>query len=142
MVPPPLPFFERLIEMKKLSDRQKIFVREYLTDFNATRSAKSAGYSANGADVTGSRLLVNPKVSEKISKKTLAKLSAPMLQMAARLIVEEKSDGEIAAFLGIKRRALRSLKAGRHFAKRIEKERSILSLEKSVLTAMARQPEA
>jgi phage terminase small subunit len=40
------------------------------TDLNATRSAIAAGYSKNGADVAGARLLRNVKVAEEISKKT------------------------------------------------------------------------
>ena len=122
--------------MKKLSDRQKMFVSEYLTDLNASRAAIAAGYSTNGADGTGSRLLRNPKDSERISKKTLGKVPASKLQMAARMIAEEKSGAEIAAFLQVKPRALRSLKADPYFAKRIERERSMLSLEESLLAAM------
>src|SRR3954469_25417892 len=45
-----------------LTPKQERFVREYLTDLNATRAAKAAGYGPRGAHVTGSRLLKDPKV--------------------------------------------------------------------------------
>jgi phage terminase small subunit len=38
------------------------FVTEYLVDLNATQAAIRAGYSANGASVTGCRLLADPKI--------------------------------------------------------------------------------
>lgn len=48
--------------------RRTRFIKEYLIDHNATRAAISAGYSENGAEVTGHRLLRNPKVREEIEK--------------------------------------------------------------------------
>lgn len=122
-----------------MTSRQKLFVAEYLVDLNASRAAIAAGYSTNGADGTGSRLLVNIKVAEQISKRLLRGLPAIKLQMAARMIVEENpADAEIAAFMGLKPRALRFLKTVPSFAKRIERERSILSLEESFRPALAR----
>jgi phage terminase small subunit len=50
----------------RLTPKQERFVAEYLIDLNATQAAIRAGYSKNGADVTGSRMLVNPKVSQAI----------------------------------------------------------------------------
>ena len=44
---------------KKLTDKQKIFVAEYLIDQNATQAAIRAGFSENGARQAGSRLLSN-----------------------------------------------------------------------------------
>lgn len=55
---------------KKLTKKQQVFVAEYLTDMNATRSAIAAGYSENSAGEQGSRLLTKAKVSEEIAKKT------------------------------------------------------------------------
>jgi phage terminase small subunit len=44
---------------KKLTEKQKLFVAEYLVDLNATKAYIRAGYSAKGADVSAARLLVN-----------------------------------------------------------------------------------
>jgi phage terminase small subunit len=49
---------------------QGIFVKEYLTDGNATRAAKAAGYSEKTVDVQGSRLLANVKVRAEIDRQT------------------------------------------------------------------------
>ena len=51
-----------------LTARQQRFVDEYLIDLNATKAAIRAGYSENGAEVTGSKLLRVAKVSEAIAK--------------------------------------------------------------------------
>jgi phage terminase small subunit len=53
-----------------LTKRRAIFVREYLTDFNGTRSAVAAGYSENGAEVAASRLLRDVKVKAAIEAQT------------------------------------------------------------------------
>lgn len=51
---------------KKLTFKQEKFCEEYMKDGNGTRAAIRAGYSPNGASVTGSDLLANPNISEKI----------------------------------------------------------------------------
>ena len=50
----------------KLAEKQSAFVREYLKDLNATRAAKSAGYSEKTAYSQGVRLLRNVKVATAI----------------------------------------------------------------------------
>lgn len=52
--------------MEGLNARQSKFVDEYIISGNATEAAINAGYSKRTAEVTGSRLLSNDKVSEKI----------------------------------------------------------------------------
>jgi len=52
---------------RKLSHRQEIFCLEYIKDLNSTRAAIRAGYSDNGAKVTGARLLTNANVAQKIA---------------------------------------------------------------------------
>lgn len=52
--------------MSTLTPKQAQFVREYLIDLNATQAAIRAGYSANGADTAGPRLLENPDVKAAI----------------------------------------------------------------------------
>ncbi len=56
--------------IEKLTKKQAIFVREYLTDFNGKRSAVAAGYSAKGAEVAASRLLRDVKVAAAIDAQT------------------------------------------------------------------------
>jgi phage terminase small subunit len=40
-----------------LTERQRVFVREYLLDLNATRAAIRAGYSIQNANSIGPRLV-------------------------------------------------------------------------------------
>src|ERR1700740_973734 len=49
-----------------LTPKQAQFVREYLTDLNATQAAMRAGYSARTAEVQGCRLLSNVKIAEAV----------------------------------------------------------------------------
>jgi phage terminase small subunit len=72
---------------KNLTKKQEIFVAEYLVDFNATRAAIAAGYSENGAEVRGSELLRNRKVSEVIAQKTDQRLQKLGLS-ADRVLLE------------------------------------------------------
>jgi phage terminase small subunit len=51
-----------------LTPRQSRFVAEYLTDLNAKAAAIRAGYRESGAQVAGSRLLSNVKVSQAIAE--------------------------------------------------------------------------
>lgn len=51
-----------------MTPKQRRFVDEYLIDGNATRAAKAAGYAGGqSAEVTGHRLLRNPKVAAAIA---------------------------------------------------------------------------
>lgn len=62
---------------KKLTPKQKKFVKEYQKDLNATQAAKRAGYSEKTAQEIGSENLSKPIVAEAIKKdvdKTLEKL--------------------------------------------------------------------
>jgi phage terminase small subunit len=53
-----------------LNDKQRLFVAEYLKDFNASAAYKRAGYKAKGAsaNTNASRLLTNAEVSAEIAK--------------------------------------------------------------------------
>lgn len=57
--------------MSSLTGKQKNFVNEYLTDFNATRAAQRAGYGGddNALAAAASRLLRNVKVANKIRER-------------------------------------------------------------------------
>ena len=50
-----------------LSDRQKKFCKEYLVDFNGTRSAIAAGYSKKTARVQSAENLAKPNIQRYIS---------------------------------------------------------------------------
>ncbi len=54
---------------EKLTNKQERFIDEYTIDFNATRAAKSAGYSEDTAYSQGQRLLTHPKIQERIQLK-------------------------------------------------------------------------
>lgn len=47
-----------------MTDKQQLFVREYLIDFNATRAAIKAGYSKRTAYSIGQRLLKNVEIKQ------------------------------------------------------------------------------
>lgn len=49
-----------------LTQKQKLFIDEYLIDLNATQAAIRAGYSPNNADKIGSELLGKTRVSDAI----------------------------------------------------------------------------
>ena len=80
---------------KALTDRQQRFVLEYPRDCNATKAAIRAGYSENGAQQAGSRLLSNAVIFEGIQaaiERHLAKLDLSLeriIQEAARVGISD-----------------------------------------------------
>ena len=52
----------------KLTPKQKIFVQEYIYDWNATRAAIAAGYSEKTAFTIGCENLKNPYIQEYITE--------------------------------------------------------------------------
>ena len=80
----------------QLTAKQRAFVLEYPRDFNATQAAIRAGFSANGAAVTGSRLLTNPKIEELIDKE-FSRRSLRLDEILARLT--EQATTSIGEFL-------------------------------------------
>lgn len=73
--------------MNTLTPKQRLFVAEYLIDLNATRAAIAAGYSRNGAEVTGHKLLRNAKVAAEISRKQEKRLAK--LEITAERVLQE-----------------------------------------------------
>ena len=51
---------------RELTTKQKVFVKEYIVDFNAAAAARRAGYSDKSADRIGSELLEKTLVSAAI----------------------------------------------------------------------------
>lgn len=54
--------------MARLSEKQKLFVQEYLIDLNATQAAIRAGYSPRTACEQGSQLLAKLNIQEEVSR--------------------------------------------------------------------------
>jgi len=78
-----------LAEKKRveLNAQQRLFVREYLIDFNGTRAAIAAGYSAKSAPVTASKLLKLPKIQKAI-REVQSKIEEKAEVTAAQVIKE------------------------------------------------------
>jgi phage terminase small subunit len=53
---------------EEMTDKQKLFVKEYMKDLNATQSAIRAGYSEDTARQIGSENLSKPYIQEAIEK--------------------------------------------------------------------------
>ena len=60
---------ETVSDSSALSAREKIFIGEYLLDFNATRAAKAAGYTAKSAEGAAFRLLRKDRVKKELNRK-------------------------------------------------------------------------
>lgn len=54
---------------KSLTNKQKVFINEYLKCFNASEAARRAGYSEKSARFTGNELLKNPNISQQIQER-------------------------------------------------------------------------
>lgn len=54
--------------MQELTGQQKLFVREYMIDLNATQAAIRAGYSAKTAESMGNKLMQKPHIKAAIQK--------------------------------------------------------------------------
>jgi phage terminase small subunit len=55
---------------KKLTPKQKLFIKYYLIDFNATKAAIKAGYSKKTAKEVGCENLTKPNIKAEIEKHT------------------------------------------------------------------------
>ena len=70
-----------------LNDRERLFVREYLVDLNATQAAIRAGYSPKGATVRGSLVLNRRRVRAAVEAAMAARERA--LEITADKVLEE-----------------------------------------------------
>ncbi|NLO46762.1 MAG: terminase small subunit [Clostridiales bacterium] len=52
-----------------MTERQRLFIEEYMVDLNATQAAIRAGYKPSSAVSMGYKCLVNPSVRESIDKR-------------------------------------------------------------------------
>ena len=74
-----------------LSNKQRVFVEEYLIDFNATQAALRAGYSERTAYSIGARLLKNVEISEEI-KVRLSSMTMSADEVLIRITEQAKAD--------------------------------------------------
>lgn len=76
-----------MAEMKKTTDKQKRFLREYLKDHNATQAAIRAGYAEKGATAQGSYLLTYPHLQHELQR--LKKIRNDALQIDANWVLKK-----------------------------------------------------
>jgi len=79
----------------KLTDKQALFVKEYLIDLNATQAAIRAGYSENTAQKIGSENLSKPLIADAIAKamtKRTEELEIDAKWLLKRLVDEATAD--------------------------------------------------
>ena len=51
---------------RELTTKQKVFVQEYIVDFNAAAAARRAGYSVKNSDIIGNQLISKTLVAKSI----------------------------------------------------------------------------
>lgn len=73
--------------MSKLTEKQKIFCKEYIIDFNATRAAEAAGYSKKTSKEIASENLTKPNIQSEIAR--LTKGRNERLEVTADRVVAE-----------------------------------------------------
>lgn len=84
--------------LEQLTDKQEIFVREYMVDWNATQAAIRAGYSHDCAQEQGSRLLSNAKIRNALQEMASARAkrlgidAEEMLKMWAAMIAVDVNE--------------------------------------------------
>lgn len=81
--------------MAKLTEKQEIFCREYVVDFNATRAAKAAGYSEKTAGTMGGENLQKPAIQSFIAtivKKRMDKINIDAEYVLKRLVEIDQMD--------------------------------------------------
>lgn len=83
-----------------LNPKQQAFVREYITDFNATAAAIRAGYSEKTAKSHGNRLMTNVDIQAAIAEHTDQAKSSKIMEYAeACEILSAVARGNVGAYL-------------------------------------------
>jgi phage terminase small subunit len=72
-----------------VNEKQKLFVKHYLLDLNATKAAIAVGYSEKTAKQQGSRLLTNVDIKAEIEQKSIKR--AEKLDLSAEKVLGELS---------------------------------------------------
>ena len=81
-----------------LTNKQRVFVEEYLRDFNATQAAIRTGYSPHTANEQGCRLLANANIKNAVEARIAER------RMSADEVLDKLSDiarGDMGDFLDI-----------------------------------------
>lgn len=73
--------------MTKLNDKQRLFVAEYIVDFNGAAAARRAGYAEKTARITAAKLLTKANVQESIQTAIESRLKA--LDVTADRVLQE-----------------------------------------------------
>jgi phage terminase small subunit len=81
-----------------LTNKQRVFIAEYVKDFNGTQAAIRAGYSAKTASVIGSENLAKPYINIEI-KRLIAEKSMSKDEVLTRLA--DIARGDMADFMDI-----------------------------------------
>jgi len=75
------------LDLSKLNQRQRAFVREYCVDLNGTRAAIRAGYNRSGASVVATRLVADSRIAAAIAH--AMETRAARVNMTADSVLEE-----------------------------------------------------
>ncbi len=81
--------------LPKLTNKQRVFVEEYLVDHNATQAAIRAGYSENTAQEIGSENLSKPIIKSAIADAMEARSERTLITadwVLTRLVEEATAD--------------------------------------------------
>jgi len=78
---------EEIEELKTLSDKEKIFCKEYIIDFNGARSAREAGYSEKGAKEQAYRMLTKVHIQQEIKRLLTPRLTN--LEITSKRVAQE-----------------------------------------------------
>jgi len=85
-------------EKKRLTKKQRVFIDEYLTCFNASEAARRAGYSERTARSQGHRLLTKDDISEAIKERTE---EIHMGSIEALKLLSDQARGDIGQIMDI-----------------------------------------
>ena len=118
----------------RLSNKQRMFIEEYLISFNATKAAIDAGYSENTACSIGSENLRKPHIAEAIEKR-IAERAMTADEVLQRLA--DMARGDMGNFLDVTSIGIFTLDLDKakelgllHLVKKV-KDRSVMSVDKS-----------
>ncbi len=75
-----------MVTTKQLTEKQKLFCREYIIDLNASQAAVRAGYSKKCAKEQGYRLLTYAHIQEELSE--LSKSRESRLEVSADYVIQ------------------------------------------------------
>lgn len=81
-----------------LTNKQRVFVAEYVVDFNATRAAIAAGYSENSAANIGYENVRKPDIAAEIER-TIAHRCMTQSEVLTRLT--EHARGDVGDFINV-----------------------------------------